>query len=903
MAKSKQILRTKFHRPPITDDLVERKLLIENLEKNRIKPFTLVSAPAGYGKSITVSQWIESLKLENVWISLDDEHNIFSVFIKYLSCAIRNTFSKSLVSFNSMVEAADIPELRVLLNTFINEIDILEKEFVLVLDDYHNVINSEIHDFINSYLEFPPQNLHLVIITRRDPPLKLNHLKTYNRSTELRMSNLSFSGVEGKELFKKQLGFEPENTILKRLIEITEGWAVGLKLTALSVDKQEDLEMLIDSSDHSNIMISEFLFQEVFFKQSKELQQILLFSSLLNRFSANLIKIIISNFTKASESKSDEIDYLKFITHSSLFIIPLDHKNKWYRYHHLFQQLLQKQLNNTYSKKEIIDCHRHISLWFASNSYFEEALRHALCTEDNQLATQIVIDSRYQLMNNEQWNRLINLLNLLPAKLIDKNPLLLVAKGFYCDYRGQMAEFFEIVNQIEEKYNQLQPDAPDYNKIKSEFFTLKAETCIILSDAETARLLSMEALELLPKEAQYIKTFAMYWYAFSNQMQNNADVAIKKIKEALHNPEDFNSNTHTRLYVALCAIYLMEGNLKMLKPTAKKSLALGKKYKFQETINVSYYYLVCLHYLQNDFQEAKRYFDIIYKNRYTSRIFYTTLCSITKSLIETSEGHFNQAWKTVNDISEFIYEIGDNLCKETVSIFKVELAMYQNNFSLDEDFDRNIDFNFPPLWLNYHRQLAEIRFLIGRNIDADLVEALKKNSKLIEFGYSINNVNFLIHALALQSLILWKQNAKKLAFESLNHCMLMASENQHIRAFLDLGSKMHELLKCYLKIYGNNAFLSKIFAAFNEESNIKNKDELFYPQKSVLTTENTLTQRELEILSSVANGLRNKEIAAKLFVSEDTIKKHLYRTFKKLEVSNRIQLIEKARELEILEKS
>lgn len=895
-AKKQNILFTKLHRPLVASNYIVRTKITDLLENNIEKPFSLVTAPAGYGKSIVVSQWLEKSKYLHSWISLGAEHNDFQLFILYLQAAIEKIFPGSLKETNSLISGSELPSLKVISNTLINEIDQIKQNFILVLDDYHLINEKKIHQLINELLLFPPEHLHLSIITRRDPQLSINTLRLQNRMTEVRMKDLCLTDIEIADLFEKLLHISLKTETIKSLSEKTEGWIVGLVLASHAISELENADETLNNLKGDFHLVSEFLISELLSKQTPEVQSQLLISSLLDRFCSELLETLFLS----KDSNSDKIingnEFIQKLNQSNLFIVSLDNEKKWFRYHHLFQELLQKQLKQKFKPEEINYYYLIAAKWFKENNNLEEAVQYAILAKDIDFAIRIIIENRYSLMNNEQWNRLMRMMDSLPRETIEANPILLSTQAFYHDYKAQMSDCFRVLSKLELLNNNLSPKSLNYEIIKAEYHTLKAEYYIIVSDPENAVISSEKALNFLPKEAIYIKTFAMYWYVYSHQMTNNSEKGIERINKALSNPDDFDIKAHSKLHITLCGSYLMDGNLEMIKKSALLSLSLGKKYNLQESISLSYYYLTNYHYQRNELNEAIKYIKEINKNSSNTRPFYLTLSNICHSLIEFSKGQYNKSWKIVQEIEDFTKEYNDLTGIDTISCFKVDLAILQGDIDLATQLNQDLNFEFPPLWLNYHRQLVEVKAFIST---MEFDKANKRITELIEYGKSVNNINFLIPALALKAIILWHQKEMDQSFKILSESLKLAQPAKYIRTYLDLGKPMLELLLEYKKGIKENSYVEELINSFSEQKDlIVEKNKLIL--KSIPTDKKSLSTRELEVLTLLADGLRNKEIAAKIYVSEETVKKHLYNVYQKMGVNNRIKVVQLAKESGII---
>ncbi|MGB5173083.1 MAG: hypothetical protein WBN69_16765, partial [Eudoraea sp.] len=371
------MLLTKLHRPQVTKEHVYRTHLVELLEKNMYKPLTLVSAGAGYGKSMLVSSWLEKSKIPYAWVSLSDEDNDLRLFIDGISTSLRKKFPKALRNINNYLETDSLPLLNVLSDSLINGLDEIDKEFVLVLDDYHLIRNNQINELINKLLQFPAQHMQLVIITRNDPFLNLNSLRAHSRINEIRMADLCFNESEILELLKNIFQTATSREVSHKLMKQTEGWITGLRLLLLMVKKGENLNESLEKIHAINPTTTHFLLEEVISTQPEPIRKCILKMSILDRFSDELIDQLCFPNVKNLETDITGEGVIQTLINANLFTISLDYERKWYRFHHLFKEMLLNQLKKQQSIEEIDSCYVRASEWFDKNDFKEKAVKTA----------------------------------------------------------------------------------------------------------------------------------------------------------------------------------------------------------------------------------------------------------------------------------------------------------------------------------------------------------------------------------------------------------------------------------------------------------------------------------------------------------------------------------------------
>ena len=372
------ILRTKLHRPPISADIIPRARLIKFLESGIQKTLTLISAPAGYGKSILASQWLEISCLPSIWVSLDESDNDVSAFLKYVLEAIQSLFPQQVLKTKSLVGLAELPSLKVTGRYLLNDLEALSERFILVLDDYHYISNTAVHDLLAELLIHPSSAMHLVLITRRDPPLALASLQARGILTELPSELLRFSSSETKLLLERILRRTISDKSAAVLEEYMEGWVTGLLLAAMSIRGKPDQERIVDELQGSVQYVNDYLITEVLNSQSAPIRHYLLSTSILDRFCADLCDVLGGVDAKPSEGKIDGAAFIAKLQKDNLFLVALDTENRWFRYHHLFHQLLQDQLNKGWRPEEIAALQSRANAWFAENDITDDAKNHTL---------------------------------------------------------------------------------------------------------------------------------------------------------------------------------------------------------------------------------------------------------------------------------------------------------------------------------------------------------------------------------------------------------------------------------------------------------------------------------------------------------------------------------------------
>ena len=431
MADTLPIIQTKLHRPPLPRDLVARPRLTNLLDRQLQRPLTLVSAPAGYGKSTLISGWVENVDCSVAWVSLDEQDSDIVVFISYFLGAIQSFFPTVGADTRAMIQSFELPPLAVIFRTLINELSHIKTDFIVVLDDYHRIRSTSVHNFIEELLRHPPQNLHLVIGTRIDPPISLSSLRAYGKLTEIRLQDLRFTEGEAAVLLEKMIGAPVESATVTELETQSEGWVTGLRLAALAMRHRLGRDRVQGEISLNNRYVSEYLVSEILSRQSEQMAKQMLKITILDRFYAGLCQAVCD--LSASKGEGDAESFIRWLEASNLFVIPLDDQGIWFRYHHLFQAFLEQELQRRFSDDEIAALHIRAGDWFAQNDMLEEAVHHALAVGDMDRAAQLVEDQRIDILFQQQWYRIQGLLKLFPRDFIARRASLLNLEALILD--------------------------------------------------------------------------------------------------------------------------------------------------------------------------------------------------------------------------------------------------------------------------------------------------------------------------------------------------------------------------------------------------------------------------------------------------------------------------------------
>ncbi len=385
------IQQTKLLRPALPADLVPRTKVLERLDAGRDLPLTLVSAPAGYGKTLSIASWLDRCEWPHTWLALDAADGDLRQFIRYAAAAVRCLFAGACEDTLRIVSAPDLPPVSVVAATLCNDLERLDQSVVLVLDDYHSITaGSPVNELMQHVLARPPAALHLVVITRRDPPIPLHLLRSRGQVNEIRMRDLRFDAAEARALLEGFLGCRVSDEALTCVEQELEGWVAGLRLVTLALPKGQDPTATLQRLRPGGPYAQQYLIHEVLARQPAGMRDWLLKSAILDRFCEALCAAVCADPADPETPPFDGASFVATLCDENLFVIPLDVEGEWFRYHPLFQELLAAELRRTCDPERITALHVRASAWFESAGLFDEANRHALAAGDVERARELM---------------------------------------------------------------------------------------------------------------------------------------------------------------------------------------------------------------------------------------------------------------------------------------------------------------------------------------------------------------------------------------------------------------------------------------------------------------------------------------------------------------------------------
>ena len=848
------ILRTKLHRPPVTGDLVPRCELVAWLHRHRRQPLTLVSAPAGYGKTTLVSHWIDTWDRPTAWLSLDEQDDDLAVFLTYVTAALRTLFPAACRDTLALLNARSLPPLAVLVRRFSNDLEALEGDVTLVLDDYHVIHDMAIHDLLNEVLRHPPRRVHLVLVTRRDPPLSLATLRARDRLTELRQQDLRFTVAETTMFLEQLTGLEVVGTVAATLHAKTEGWVTGLRLAALFHRHQGNLDQLLNHLPEHMAYVSEYFMTEVLSQLPPGIRQYLLATAILDRFCVPLCEAVWTSGMGPEASDMDGGTFIIWLQRHELFLIVLDTEHHWFRYHHLFQAFLRKQLAHHCSPEQIAALHARASAWLEENGLIDEAIQHALAAGDSIHAARLVQQHRHAVQNVDQWHVLERWLSRFPEALKQQRPELLLAMAWIANKRHQLEEISRIIERIEALV-----DDPTTAPVGwGELNLFKGIIAYWQGQGERSLHLITEAQDQIPEGHDYVRAEMEVYFGFAHQMIGQQEKAVQALHEKSQSHCTQEAIILTRQIATLSFIHLLTGALQPAAREAERLGRVGKGSSLDHGHNDiwSAYLQGCCCFQTYNLARAHQYLSLVAEQKYYAHTAMAISGLAGLALTYQAMQQTTNANHTIDEMIDFAHETNNlyNLhmahsCQARLSLLRGEVKTAKQWL---ETFDEAPDAAAMSFFLEIP-SITQCRVLIGMGSNASLNEAARRLERLWEATQVIHNTFQMIEIGVLRAQALQRMSRLEEALAILDHVVTLSAPGGWIRPYVELDSPMAELLKRLRTHHPAVDYIDEILAAFEHTQDdmgltVGNSPTPPAPSSSAPPLDEPLTTRELDIL-------------------------------------------------------
>jgi LuxR family maltose regulon positive regulatory protein len=907
MSRVEPLLKTKLFIPYSRQDVIPRPHLTKRLNDGLRGGLTLVTAPAGFGKTTLVSTWISEQESPVAWLSLDENDNDLNRFLTYLVAALRNISNGIGIGVLTVLQSSQKPQTEVLLTILVNEIATIERPFILVLDDCHLINDQPVNEALEFLIYHLPANLHLVLIGRVELPIPFSRLRVGGQLTEIRSDDLRFSLEETTNLLNKRMTLDLTNEDIRALETRTEGWIAGLQLAALSLQGRSDKHEFVKAFSGTHIHIIDYLVEEVLSRQSDEIRSFLCRTSILGQMCAPLCDAILG--------LSNSRQILRELQEAELFLIPLDLDMHWFRYHHLFADFLRLCLEDE-QIDQIANLHCRAAEWYEANGYVDDALDHFLAAEAYTEAARLVEGHGRDLLEQSQLATLMKWVEKIPDEYVCKRPWLCVYHAWALRLSG--AKFQIVESQIidarkaleKQGLLTLQTDFDEQAEISVEeshrlmghIIALRAFQALYTERIPQVIKLAEQAKTYNPEEG-FVRSsigFALGWaYRFSGDLV------------ASHQAFDETTSVSIKtgnIYMAVAAKCrngygkVLSGQLHQAAEHLREAenLSTSTDGLHLPVVGYAYVYLAGVLFEWNDLDRAMQYaVDGIEQCEQVGYIMDQIVGYVYLVRVRLAMGDWDgaqEACKNAKQLSQMMKDYVYALrwvedCEVRLWVAQGDLDalsrwVQECGLNVDDDltFMRDIDYIILARALlalaNSHSSysLIDTETLLKRM--QVMAETAGWNGKLIEI-------------LVLQALLFHKKGDEEGALNSLAEALTLAKPEGNIRTFIDEGQPMAELLRVGESRGIETHYIHLLLDALDPVRKINHPG----PVKPLIEQ---LSERELEVLKMLATDLSGPEIARELSIALSTVRYHTNNIYGKLSVNNRRAAVRMADKLNIL---
>ena len=915
---STPILATKFYIPPPRLKVVLRPRLIERLNEGLSSghKLTLISASAGFGKTTLVSEWIAGCERPVAWLSLDEGDNDPTRFLTYLIIALQTIKAEIGVGVLGTLHASrpQPPPIESILTTLLNEISTIPGNFILVLDDYHVVDSKPVDQALAFLLEHLPPPMHLVIATREDPHLPLARLRARGQLTELRAADLRFTSAEAADFLNQMMGLNLSADDIAALETRTEGWIAGLQLAALSMQGRSDAAGFIQAFTGSHRFVLDYLAGEVLERQPERVRNFLLQTAILDRLSGSLCDAVT-----AQEGGRGMLETLE---RGNLFIVPLDDQRQWYRYHHLFNEVLL-----THALEEQPDqiplLHKRASAWYDQNNLPAEAIRHALTAEDFERAAGLIEKSYPAMDATFQHTAWLGWVRKLPDQVVRAQPVLSVDYARALMDSGEFEASKSWLQIAEQRLEGLAEgmvvaDEEQFRTLSGMIALGRSSLAQFQGDIEGAVMYAERALELSPEDhinhaMAAVTLGTAYW---DRGDLDGAQRALSVWIDYCQKVGNLFFATATGAYLA--EIIVAQGRLREAERTYKLSIQLASTHDQVRHVTSNLYLgLGLLYHEQGDQQSAAQH---LHKSgelgEQTALIDWHYRWRLAQARLKESEGDLETALDLVDEARR-LYVKTSVPDFHPIDAVKARVYLRQGRLSQALDWARerglSVDDNLSYLCEFEHITLARVLIAQYKNdsVAGSIHEAITFLERLLQAAEKGGRMSSVIEILILQSLAHEAQGNLSLALAPLERALALAEPEGYVRIFVDEGEPMRLLISDFrLQIEkrprhadGEDVeemkdYTAQLLAAFSKSPDAIVPKSTIQNLKSKILPE-PLSERELQVLGLLRTEMSGPEIARQLIVSLNTLRTHTKNIFNKLGVNNRRAAVRRAEELNL----
>jgi len=849
-----------------------------------LHPLTLVSAPAGYGKSAVVAEWCQRSRRPVTWLALDESDNDPLRFFIYFIAALQKVHASIGIELITLLQSNQLPPRETLVTLLINDLLEFETPPICVLDDFQSIQDVFILDVLQEIITRSRHPLHMIIVTREDPALPLGRLRAHARLTEIRASDLRFTKNEVNQFFRDVVQIQLSESALSLLDERTEGWVAGLQLVGLSMQGREKPEAVIASLSGSHRHILSYLTEEVLKQQTPSVHEFLLQTSILAKFNADLCNAVTQ--------RSNAAALLEQLLASNLFLIPLDDEGRWYRYHHLFADLLLGILSR--SQPQLVkELHIRSAEWLEQQHMPLDAIDHALAAEDFARAANLLETYTWMLLNQGYVRRVEAWMQTLPAEWRAQSPRTNLGFAWMYLLRGNFARVIPHLQQVESALE----NAPATDDLRAECLALKANLMQSQGKIPEAIEHAQHALMIVPPANVRVLGLAYLGLGAGYRQAVQFDLAVDALQHAIRfSRESGDSVTGALATTHLILMSLQHGRLHFAEEVSSQMIERMERSNaaVPPIIGAVYGALGLVYYERNQVERARDHYRRgiqlgIFLGHHASLVY--TQLNFARLLL--TEGDLEGAAKNLHDAQELIQAGAPGWLRPSLLAHQVQYFLAVGNLPEAEAILRQsgVMAGEQVTHATDQIQLAYVRIMLKRGREADLQEGIQLAERILTLAESGQRNSTSMLASVLGALIHERLGDAKSASAWLDHSLVLAEPEGYIRLFVDEGAAVASILQRLAK----TEYVRALLAAFPATERLgpmpRPADGLIEP----------LSERELEVLRLLTHGLKYAEIAEQLVVSVNTVRFHIKSVYGKLSVDKQAKAVERARELGLIE--
>ncbi len=898
------LLSTKLYIPHPRENGVMRPRLTDKLRSgvNRPGTFVLLSGPAGFGKSTLLGEFVAQLQRPVAWVSLDEGDNDPVRFWYYLITACQSIQHGVCESALALLKSPQPLPDDAVPSILINDFNGLESDLVLILDDYHVIQNDAIQMALSFLLDHLPDKLHIVLSTRIDPPWPLARFRACNQLIEVRTQDLRFTNDEAASFFNRMMALDLSTENVAALEERTEGWVAGLQLAALSMNGHSDIPGFVKAFTGSHVYIAEYLIEEVLQHQPEGIQAFLLQTSILERLNAGLCEAV----TDCENGQS----VLMALHRANLFLVSLDEDGQWFRYHHLFSDLLTYRLKQTLSVGAIQKLHCRASVWLTENNLLDDAIQHALVGKDYDRAISLMERVARTMMFTGRVNDLKNWLEALPQESFDTHLFLKIYRTWIDLLQGKMDLSEPALLKMETMLRSL-PPSPENDTLLKEMIVLLSHWVALAGNTSRAIHLSQEALDFLPEGdlASRARVFSALAIAYGSEGDvEKADAAFRECLRLALVSANYTLAAHTMMRGGIWLGYYgkLHEAVRLYQSIIDMGVQAGQKIFYpagQGLIGLASIYLEW-----NELESAEKALQqgiALCSQAGLDEVFTGW---ILKSRLRQAKGDLEGALQELQAL-ERAFPRSDTFTL-TIRQIQIRLAMGDTDrasrlaLPMEDVLTREAEHAMTRLPVVVV-EIIEVILIRVYLAQGEIEKALDLLEKLQATACPSGRFGHLIELHLLRALALQKQNRGETpakSIESLGQSLALAEPEGYALLFAEAGPDIVPLLKGVLNDPTApdrvNKYARKLLNIVSSERKTATPpiegsrpvDEMIQP----------LTDRELDVLRLIANGLKYKEIAGRLFISTNTVRTYVKGIYGKLNVNNRSKAIALAHQYKLI---